>query len=108
MPTRTGLETYILAADGKTPVEEPDIRKWGAWFERRENRIVRQETIGTALISTMFLGTDHNWWNLGDPVLWETMVFNGPYDEYQERYSSHEDAIAGHERIAALVRAAGA
>jgi len=30
-------------------------------------------------------------------VLWETMIFGGPNDqEYQERYTSYEDAVEGH------------
>ena len=47
-------------------------------------------------VSTVFLGLDHNFAGTM-PVLWETMVFGGPDDQYQERYRSHAEALAGHE-----------
>jgi hypothetical protein len=50
-------------------------------------------------VSTVFLGLDHAmpWEKDKTPVLWETMIFGGPNDqEYQERYTSYEDAVEGH------------
>lgn len=47
------------------------------------------------LVSTVFLGLDHSFGD-GPPVLWETMVFNGEHDQDQWRYTSQEEAIAGH------------
>jgi hypothetical protein len=59
-------------------------------------KIVQQDKIkdGNAevFISTVFLGLDHG---IGDrespnykPVLWETMIFEGEYSDYQEIYIS--------------------
>lgn len=63
-------------------------------------------------ISTVFMGMDHNWTG-GPPVLWETMVFHDGGDRanldlYQDRYTSHDDAVDGHRRICRLVASEGA
>jgi hypothetical protein len=39
----------------------------------------------------------------GSPVLFETMVFGGEYDEYQERYHTYDEAEEGHKRICEMV-----
>lgn len=67
------------------------------------NRIVKQDRFAGILVSTVFLGLDHNYGD-GLPLLWETMIFNGEHDQYQERYSSKEGALAGHQEAVALVR----
>jgi len=38
-------------------------------------RIVRQEDVGPYWVSTVFLGLDHNWLEVGPPRLFETLVF---------------------------------
>lgn len=58
-------------------------------------------------VSTVFLGLDHGW-NGGPPVLWETMVFDSPdgsryEDQWQERYISHNEAVAGHLAVVAAL-----
>jgi hypothetical protein len=94
------MHLYILK-DGK-PIPEPDARKWGRWFQKAD-RVVEKTTIGEAQVSTVFLGSDHNFGRDGGrPVLWETMIFGGPHDQYQARYASRERAEAGH---AAVVQA---
>lgn len=95
-------DTYIL--DGKTPVPEPDVIKWGKWMELGHNR-VRADVIGEARVSTVFLGLDRRFGE-GPPLLFETMVFGGPLDGQQERCSTWEEAEAQHERVCERVRAA--
>lgn len=56
------------------------------------------------MISTIFLGIDH-WYGGGAPVLFETMVFGGRYDQHQLRYTSWDAAKAGHVRVVAMVKA---
>jgi hypothetical protein len=102
---------YILDGDGN-PQPEPDTLKWGMWFEHshlspgKDNRIVRQDRIGKIFVSTVFLGIDDHAFR-GDephaPVLWETMIFGGDNDQYQRRYSSREEAEAGHVTALMLV-----
>lgn len=86
---------YVLNADGDA-VATDDLLKWARWFEKAE-RHLGKDTVGGVTISTVFLGIDHSF-GQGPPLLWETMVFNGEHDEAQERYSTKEDALAGHAR----------
>ena len=65
---------YILDDSGN-PKPEPDLIKWGTWFEKG-NRIVKQDQIGDVWVSTVFLGLDHSFGG-GPPILWETMTFRG-------------------------------
>jgi hypothetical protein len=62
--------------------------------------------IGQSRISTIFLSMDHGLAGLigdGTPVLFETMVFGGEYDDYQERYHTYVEAEEGHKRICEMV-----
>jgi hypothetical protein len=49
-------------------------------------------------VSTVWLGLDHRFGS-GPPLIFETMVFGGPEDQYQERYSTAEQARQGHEAV---------
>lgn len=96
-------EHYILDADGN--VQTADLMTWASWYKTAE-RHVGDTHIGAAHISTVFLGLDHSFSHIGPPVLWETMIFwtDHELDQYQERYTSKADALAGHERACQLVR----
>jgi hypothetical protein len=88
---------YVLNDDGD-PVPVSDV-PLDAWEDPR--RILRRDRSGDVWVSTVFLPLDHGF-DDGPPVLWETAVFRddtGMVDHYQERYTSREDAIAGHARI---------
>lgn len=96
------MDNYILDEKGD-PVKEPDLLKWAKWFECG-NRSLKRDTVFDGVdVSTVFLGLDHGF-NGGAPVLWETMVFGGEHDEYQERYNTKEQALEGHERIIDMVK----
>ena len=90
---------YIL--DGKTPVL-CDLLTWARWFENSDRRVASTE-VGGVHISTVFLGLDHSFGH-GPPLLFETMVFRDGDGEEQERYSTWEEAEAGHERMVERVR----
>lgn len=93
---------YILDDDGN-PVRTRSLMRWGEWMAstRNERRVVRNK-IGDVLVSTVFLGLDHGYGS-GPPILWETMIFGGKHDRYQERYSTRADAEAGHQRAVFMV-----
>jgi len=93
---------YIL--EGHTPVPVDDLISWGRWFQKA-NRQVAHDRVGDVRVSTVFLGLDHGYGD-GPPVLFETMIFGGPHDQYQERYSTWEEALDGHLKALALVRKA--
>lgn len=52
-------------------------------------------------VSTVWLGMDHGFGC--EPLIFETMIFGGPHDVYQERYATLEEAKAGHKRACKLV-----
>lgn len=89
---------YIL--DGKRAVPCDDIFQWAQWFETTD-RIVKQVSVNGAKVSTVFLGLDHNFSRSGPPLVFETMVFGGPMDQEQQRYSTWEEAEAGHDEMVA-------
>ncbi len=95
---------YVLERDGVTPLPMP-IEWAGRWWENNDgqNRRVDSTWLGKIHISTVFLGIDHSW-DDGPPVLWETMIFGGIHDGYQERYTSYRDARLGHEEAVILAR----
>lgn len=71
---------YIL--DGKVPVPCEDLLTWAEWIENgHEQRIVKQEYVGPFWVSTVFMGLDHNFLEIGPPRLFETMIFRDANDD---------------------------
>ncbi len=57
-------------------------------------------------VSTVWLAINHN--PLGyPPLIFETMVFGGPHDQYQQRYSTWQEAEKGHQQIVEWLRGEG-
>lgn len=96
---------YILDEHNQ-PEHIDDLMCWAMWFEKSD-RTIAKTNVGDTLVSTVFLGIDHNFDEQGLPVLFETMVFGGALDEYQERYTSAEEAEWGHEQIVKRVKGEG-
>ena len=91
---------YILGDDNEPILATEPMQAW-KWLEEHPHRKIVGLTRfpdGTR-VSTVFLRLDHRC-NGGPPVLWETMVFDGPpdgeYEDFQERYTSYKDAVQGH------------
>ena len=91
-----------------------DLMSWAQMLEERGNdyRRVAEDTVGPYWISTVWLGLDHNFMRGGPPLIFETMVFHsgedGPkadLDIDMDRYSTEEQALAGHEAFVTLIRA---
>jgi hypothetical protein len=98
---------FILDETG-SPAQCDNIVKWGEWMaEHDDERRVARTNIDGVDISTVFLGLDHNSGN-GPPLLFETMAFGGPngIDQECERYTTREEAEAGHRRMCDRVAAA--
>ena len=88
-------QLYIL--DGKIPVPFFDTTKWVS-----QDKIIGKDQFGSVSVSTVFLGMDHSFGG-GDPVLFETMIFGGEHDQYQERYCTWDEAEKGHQIACDLV-----
>lgn len=91
------MKFYTLSG---SEITEVDVAEW---FES-DDRIIAQDKVGNVLVSTVFLGIDHNFCNEGAPVLFETMVFGGPLDSEMERYCTRQEAEQGHARMLELVK----
>lgn len=94
-------EHYILDDEGNLKVV--DLMTWARWFETAE-RQTASDFLGDVRVSTVFLGIDHNFSDDGPPLFWETMIFGGPNDQYQDRYSSRADALLGHAKALELAK----
>jgi len=94
---------YILDGHKAVPT---DLLTWAKYIEtRREGRHVADEKVGDVRISTVFLGLDHAFGG-GPPLLFETMVFGGEHDQEMDRYTTWEQAEAGHKAMVAKVTGA--
>lgn len=72
---------------------------------RWDERFIRKTNCrGGVCVSTVFLGVDYNFSMEGPPIVFETMVFGGIYDQEMWRYSEYDKAWADHDRIVALVK----
>lgn len=74
---------------------------WSEKFEDRKYATIGRCESGDVTVSTVWLGMDHGW-GKGKPIIFETMIFGGEHDQYQERYSTQKEAVAGHEKACEL------
>jgi len=95
-PGGTGL--YIIS-NGIVKKARP-LGEWGFWYEGGwKTRGIRKTRKDSVCVSTVFLGLDYNF-SGGKPILYETMVFGGEYDQdIMQRYCSRAGAIHGHKRL---------
>ena len=67
------LSKYIIKND--LVVLEPDLMTWAEFMEIDRPVHHKVNRIAGLMLSTIFLGLDHQYGE-GEPVLWETMLFN--------------------------------
>jgi len=84
--------------DGNEIPEEQFV----ALYANTQLKQIRRTKTEGGYVSTVWLGIDHNWLPTGPPLIFETMVFGGPMDTYQRRYSTYWEAVAGHDEIVTL------
>jgi hypothetical protein len=101
--------TYMLDERGE-PMPVPTI-PWGLWFETSgQQRLVARNMVGLKVISTIFLGLDHDFLGIDDPltyrpILWETAIFWEGGESKSEcvsiakRYRSKQEALEGHQAV---------
>lgn len=86
-PVRRRADKWVLRED-RVPVPARSLEEWAMFFDKAENRLVAKTVVspnGRTGVSSVFLGLDHNWCPEGGPVLFETMIFGGPLNEYCRR-----------------------
>ena len=95
---------YYYLDEMKRPVEatgdDPRVKR--LWADN-ELRKVAFDDIGEVSVSTVFLIIDHSF--NGTPLLFETLVFDGPHDGWMDRYTSWQHAETGHARVVERLRA---
>lgn len=96
---------YTLTAD-RLPIPCFDLVEWGMWMEHAD-RLVAYDVFGEGpdqyLVSTVFLGLDHDFFGRGNPLLFETAIFNEESGcEIVDRYTTWGEAAAGHERVRSI------
>ena len=81
------------------------LMEWAAQVEKlwkKDGKHVADEMVNHKRVSTIWLGVDHNFIEIGPPLLFETMVFDevekGGYTIYTDRYTTWEQAEEGHEK----------
>lgn len=97
-----------------------ELMEWAEWMETNKYRSratsgrsysapeedptrVAHDRIGDSDISTVFLGLNHSF-GMGPDLWFETMVFGGELDGEQDRYTTWDEAVAGHAEMVSRVR----
>lgn len=95
---------YIL--NGHIPIPEKSVIKWGQWLETSEvARRVARTRIGGTIVSTVFLGLDHNFsMTANQPILFETAAFGTDTIDSLWRTATWDDAQAKHDEVVAEIR----
>lgn len=105
---------YYVSDDGGV-VRPASPTEWAVWFDRMSlaafedggRMVARTELPGDVLVSTVFLGVDHNYSGDGPPLVFETMVFRrGSGGEFW-RYTTEADAVKGHGNAVEMVTLEG-
>jgi hypothetical protein len=95
---------YTLGADeSPIPWDYEAESKRGNWIDNSKVWPPLKTTVGDYLVSTVFLGLDHGFYDT-PPLLWETMIFiadpemkkPNEHADFQDRYMSAHDARTGH------------
>lgn len=77
------------------------------WPSADERRVDRTELPDGVWVSTVHLVLDHRHGDDGPPLIFETMVFEGEHDQDCWRYSTEEEARAGHNAVVAWLKGEG-
>lgn len=84
---------------GKTPFPV-SLKEWAQWFEENhKSRRINKTLLGNIVVSTVFLGLNHRFSGDGPPILFETMVFGGEFDQWLKRYCTWAEAETGHQEM---------
>lgn len=94
------MSFWIL--EDKKPVRVHNRITWTKWFDKIENCRVANTEVGEVSISTVFLGISHSLPN-DSPILFETMIFGGEHNGFQNRYRTYAGAEYGHSKAVQVV-----
>lgn len=76
---------YYILRDGIISTTQ-SLMEWGEWMQNGDRQIFDHEIDHEIRVSAVFLGLDHGYNNTRQPVLFETMIFGGAFNQmYQTR-----------------------
>ena len=104
---RCWMGRYYTLRDGEV-AEEADHAKWTEWYESsyEEVRCVASTKVKYGTVVTTFLAMNMTLSQTDPPLLFETRVKGGWLDDQWDRYSTLEEAKAGHQAWVDRVRTA--
>jgi hypothetical protein len=74
--------------------------EWTRLFANKKYQILKQTKVGDRLVSTVWLGMNHNFGWGKKPLIFETLVLDDNYSEDDgTRYSSESAARRGHKKF---------
>jgi hypothetical protein len=88
-------DKYILQGHEVVPA---DLMTWATWFNDMDNRRVDHTERYGVRVSTVFLGLDLRYGEPGPPLVFETMIFGGSEEGWQDRCSTWDEAVAMHQK----------
>jgi hypothetical protein len=108
-PRCQGKRKMYYKLDENKNVVESSLHEWATFIENRlpnNYKHVGDDIVDGHRISTVFLGLCHNFDPFDKtPIVFETMVFQSDRrDIYLERYSTWQEAEAGHQRAIQWVK----
>jgi hypothetical protein len=93
-----------ISRDVEREQESEERKKRLGFHSYNTNVVDLRFRVEKIMVSTVFLGLDHSYSEEGPPILFETMVFNGPLHDEMERYATYDEAEAGHAIMIERVR----
>lgn len=95
---KPGASLYVISNGSVKKARS--LGEWSFWYEDGwKTRGIRKTKKDGVKVSTVFLGLEHGFGG-GKPILYETMVFGGEYDQdIMQRYCTRTGALHGHKRL---------
>lgn len=85
--------------------ENIELAEWSRLVEDdKYKRVLLTDIDHGIVVSTVWLGMNHNWLGEGPPLIFETMVFGGEYDSHMIRTSTIKEARAAHKEVVSTLR----
>lgn len=89
---------YYILEDNE--IKKAEVEVWSKWMDETDRTLLLDEH-DNVIVSTVFLGVNHG--TPDDVILFETMVFNGYYNGFQQRYKTLQQALSGHKEVVKMI-----
>lgn len=82
-----------------------NVKEWSHLLNDESYRVVRQDHLQNGdLLSTIWLGLNHNFSDVGNPLIFETMIFSETLSDHVGRWSTEAEALKAHQDYLATYR----